>query len=77
MLINGVRDQLGEDYDIDTHFTPKYKPWDERLCFVPNADMFEAMKSGKASVVTDHIDQFTETGIKLKSGERINRRYNH
>lgn len=71
MLINGVRDQLGEDYDIDTHFTPKYKPWDERLCFVPNADMFEAMKSGKASVVTDHIDQFTETGIKLKSGEEL------
>ena len=71
MLINGVRAHLGEDYDIDTHFTPKYKPWDERLCFVPNADMFEAMKSGKASVVTDHIDQFTETGIKLKSGEEL------
>ena len=71
MLINGVRDQLGEDYDIDTHFTPKYKPWDERLCFVPNADMFEAMKSGKASVVTDHIDKFTETGIKLKSVEEL------
>ena len=71
MLINGVKAHLGEDYDIDTHFTPKYKPWDERLCFVPNADMFEAMKSGKASVVTDHIDQFTETGIKLKSGEEL------
>ena len=71
MLINGVRGHLGEGYDIDTHFTPKYKPWDERLCFVPNADMFEAMKSGKASVVTDHIDQFTETGIKLKSGEEL------
>ena len=71
MLINGVRAHLGEDYDIDTHFTPKYKPWDERLCFVPNADMFESMKSGKASVVTDHIDQFTETGIKLKSGEEL------
>ena len=47
MLINGVRGHLGEGYDIDTHFTPKYKPWDERLCFVPNADMFEAMKAYK------------------------------
>ncbi len=71
MLINGVKDHLGEDYDIDTHFTPKYKPWDERLCFVPNADLFEAMKAGKASVVTDHIDEFTETGIKLKSGKEL------
>ena len=71
MLINGVKDHLGEDYDIETHFTPKYKPWDERLCFVPNADFFEAMKAGKASVVTDHIDEFTETGIKLKSGKEL------
>ncbi len=71
MLINGVKDHLGEDYDIDTHFTPKYKPWDERLCFVPNADFFESMKAGKASVVTDHIDEFTETGIKLKSGKEL------
>ena len=69
MLINGVRDHLGKDYDIETHFTPRYKPWDERLCFVPNADFFEAMKAGKASVVTDHIDEFTENGIKLKSGK--------
>ena len=71
MLINGVKDHLGEDYDIETHFTPKYKPWDERLCFVPNADFFEAMKAGKASVVTDHIDEFTETGIKLRSGKEL------
>jgi len=71
MLINGVRDHLGEGYDIDTHFTPRYKPWDERLCFVPNADFFEAMKAGKASVVTDQIDEFTETGIKLESGKQL------
>ncbi len=71
MLINGVRDQLGEDFDIEKHFTPKYKPWDERLCFVPNADFFEAMKAGKASVVTDQIDEFTKTGIRLKSGEKL------
>tara|TARA_B100000029_G_scaffold513205_2_gene612020 strand:- start:2063 stop:3532 length:1470 start_codon:yes stop_codon:yes gene_type:complete len=71
MLINGVRDQLGEDFDIEKHFTPRYKPWDERLCFVPNADFFEAMKAGKASVVTDHIEKFTKSGIKLKSGKEL------
>ena len=71
MLINGVRDQLGEDFDIEKHFTPRYKPWDERLCFVPNADFFEAMKTGKASVVTDHIEELTNSGIKLKSGKEL------
>ncbi|SVB66827.1 uncharacterized protein METZ01_LOCUS219681, partial [marine metagenome] len=71
LLIDGVRAHLGDEYDIETHFTPKYNPWDQRLCFVPNADMFEAIKSGKASVITDHIDQFTEDGIKLKSGKEL------
>ena len=71
LLIDGVRAHLGDKYDIETHFTPKYNPWDQRLCFVPNADMFEAIKSGKASVITDHIDQFTEDGIKLKSGKEL------
>ena len=71
-LINGVKEYLGEDYDIEKHFTPKYKPWDQRLCFVPNGDMFEAIKSGKAEVVTDTIDRFTEEGILLNSGETIN-----
>jgi cation diffusion facilitator CzcD-associated flavoprotein CzcO len=63
-----VREQLGPDYDVDTHFTPSYNPWDQRLCLVPDADLFTALKSGKASVVTDHIQTFTETGIRLRSG---------
>ncbi|MBX3490822.1 NAD(P)/FAD-dependent oxidoreductase [Parvibaculum sp.] len=70
-ILKGVREQLGPDYDIDTHFTPKYNPWDQRLCLVPNGDLFEAIKKGDASVVTDHIDTFTETGIKLKSGKEL------
>ena len=71
MLIDGVRAHLGNDYDIETHFTPKYNPWEQRLCLVPNADMFEAIKAGKASVITDHIDRFTEDGIMLKSGKEL------
>jgi cation diffusion facilitator CzcD-associated flavoprotein CzcO len=70
-ILKGVREQLGPDYDIDTHFTPKYNPWDQRLCLVPNGDLFESIKKGEASVVTDHIDTFTETGIKLKSGKEL------
>ncbi len=71
MILNGVREQLGEDYDIDTHFTPTYNPWDQRLCLVPNGDLFDAIKDERASVVTDHIETFTETGIKLKSGQEL------
>ena len=71
MLIDGVKQHLGEDYDIETHFTPKYQPWDQRLCFVPNGDMFEAIKNGKAEVVTDTIDSFTKDGILLDSGNKI------
>jgi cation diffusion facilitator CzcD-associated flavoprotein CzcO len=62
---------LGADYDVATHFTPAYNPWDQRLCLVPDADMFEAIGSGKAKVVTGEIDTFTETGIRLKSGEEL------
>jgi len=69
MLINGVKDLLGPDYDIDKHFTPKYMPWDQRMCLVPNGDMFEAINSGKVSVVTDTIDEFSTKGIKLDSGK--------
>ena len=71
MLIDHVREHLGEDYDVDKHFTPRYMPWDQRLCFVPNGDMFQAMNSGKASVVTDTINEFTPKGIKLDSGEEL------
>ncbi len=62
---------LGPDYPVDPHFTPKYDPWDQRLCLIPDSDLFEALKGGKAEVVTDQIETFTETGIKLKSGAEL------
>jgi len=70
-LINEVRKKLDVNYDIDTHFTPNYNPWDQRLCLVPNGDLFNAINAGKASVVTDHIDRFTKEGIQLKSGDEL------
>ncbi len=70
-LLKMARKELGPDYDIDKHFTPRYGPWDQRLCLVPNSDLFHAIRSGKASVVTDEIDTFTEDGLLLKSGEAI------
>ena len=70
-LINMVRQELGEDYDVKQHFTPNYNPWDQRICLVPNSDLFKAIKSGKAEVVTDRIDTFTEDGILLKSGNEL------
>jgi monooxygenase len=71
MIIEGVRKELGPDYDVETHFTPSYNPWDQRLCLVPNSDLFAAIRSGKAEVVTDHIDRFTETGVKTQSGKQL------
>jgi cation diffusion facilitator CzcD-associated flavoprotein CzcO len=68
-LVGMVRAQLGPDYDVATHFTPTYNPWDQRLCLVPDADLFEALKRGRASVATDHIERFTAEGIVLKSGK--------
>jgi len=68
ILIKGVEKSLGADYDA-THFTPSYNPWDQRLCLVPDGDLFKAIKAKKASVVTDHIETFTENGIQLKSGK--------
>ena len=70
-IINMVKAELGPDYDVATHFTPSYNPWDQRLCLVPDADLFIAIKGGKAAVVTDHIETFTPTGIKLKSGAEL------
>ncbi len=70
-MIEGVRKQLGPDFDVEKHFTPRYDPWDQRVCLVPDADLFLALKSGKASVVTDTIAGFTETGIALDSGEKL------
>jgi len=71
MLLDMVREELGPDYDVETHFTPNYNPWDQRLCLVPNGDLFEVIKSGQVSVVTDHIDTFTKTGLRLKSGQEL------
>jgi monooxygenase len=71
MLQNGAAKQLPSDYDIATHFTPAYEPWDQRVCLVPDGDFFAAIKAGKADVVTDHIEEFTTTGIKLRSGAEL------
>ncbi len=70
-LLGKTRKALGDDYDVETHFTPDYDPWDQRLCLVPNGDLFDAITSGDASVVTDHVDRFTPTGIALRSGEHL------
>jgi cation diffusion facilitator CzcD-associated flavoprotein CzcO len=70
-LVGQVAKQLDGAADVATHFTPSYKPWDQRLCLVPDADLFGAITSGRASVVTDHIDTFTETGIRLRSGATL------
>lgn len=70
-LIGMVRDHLGPDYDVGTHFTPRYNPWDQRLCLVPDADLFEAIKQGRATVVTGTIDRFVTDGIRLSSGETL------
>ena len=66
-----LRVELGDDYDIEKHFSPSYKPWDQRMCLVPDSDLFKAIKKNKASVVTDQISQFISDGILLKSGEKI------
>ncbi|POX87552.1 FAD-containing monooxygenase EthA [Mycobacterium kansasii] len=71
LLIANVRRQLPKDFDVDTHFTPHYNPWDQRLCMVPDGDLFKAISAGQASVVTDRIERFTETGILLESGQEL------
>ena len=71
LIVGGVRQMLGPDYDVAKHFTPKYNPWDQRLCLVPDADLFRAIRKKKASVVTDPIETFTEKGIRLKSGAEL------
>ncbi|WP_026940726.1 flavin-containing monooxygenase [Hellea balneolensis] len=62
---------LGKDYPVDKHFSPKYDPWDQRVCMIPDEDMFIAIREGRASVETDHIEKFTSDGILLKSGETL------
>jgi cation diffusion facilitator CzcD-associated flavoprotein CzcO len=70
-LLNGVRAYLGPDFDIEKHFTPRYRPWRQRIAFVPDGDIFKGIASGQASIVTDEIDRFTEKGILLKSGDEL------
>lgn len=70
-LLSQVRAHLGKAYDIEKHFTPTYRPWRQRIAFIPDADLFKSIASGKASVVTDEIDHFTQTGIQLKSGAHL------
>ena len=71
LLRRGVEARLPAGYDIDRHFKPSYQPWDQRLCFVPDGDMFEAISDGRASVVTDRIERFTERGVRLESGVEL------
>ena len=70
-MLAGVRAYLGPDYDVDTHFTPKYRPWRQRIAFVPDGDIFKGIAAGKATVVTDEIENFTEKGILLQSGKEL------
>lgn len=70
-LLAGARMHLGDDFDIDKHFTPSYRPWHQRLALIPDGDLFKALRAGTANVVTDHIERFTKTGILLKSGEEL------
>jgi cation diffusion facilitator CzcD-associated flavoprotein CzcO len=71
LIRKGVERKLPPGYDIDTHFKPRYNPWDQRMCLVPDADLFQAISSGRASVVTDRIASFVEDGIELESGDRL------
>ena len=70
-ILDLVRQELGPDYDVETHLAPRYNPWDQRLCLVPDSDLFAAIRSGNVSIVTDHIATFTETGIQLRSGQAL------
>lgn len=70
-LIGWVRDHLGADYDVATHFTPRYDPWDQRLCLVPDGDLFASIKSGRAEMVTGTIDRFDEGGLRMADGRHV------
>ena len=70
-LVRMVREALGAQFDVDKHFKPHYKPWDQRLCLVPDGDLFNALREGRASVVTDQVETFTPQGIQLQSGELL------
>ena len=71
VIRRGVQRRLPEGYDVDTHFNPRYNPWQQRMCLVPDSDLFEVLSRGDASIVTDGIETFTETGLKLTSGAEL------
>ncbi len=70
-IMGAIQKYLGPDYDVATHFSPRYKPWDQRVCLVPDGDLFRAIKGGKAEIVTDEIERFTGDGVALKSGRTL------
>ena len=70
-ILKVAQDELGADYDVATHLSPRYNPWDQRLCVAPDGDLFRVIQAGKAAVVTDQIERFTENGITLQSGEEL------
>ena len=70
-ILDLARNELGSNYDIDKHFTPSYKPWDQRICLVPDSDLFEAINNNKASIITDTINEFQSDGVLLNSGEKV------
>jgi monooxygenase len=71
LIRKGVQKELPPGYDLDTHFTPRYDPWDQRVCLVPDGDLFAALRSGRASIATDRIETFTESGLRLASGAEL------
>lgn len=70
-ILKQARAHLGPDFDVETHFNPRYNPWDQRLCVAPDGDLFQAIRSGRVSIVTDQIETFTETGVRLSSGAEL------
>jgi monooxygenase len=70
-ILDLAQKELGPEYDVEKHLSPRYNPWDQRLCLIPDGDLFSAIRSGSASIVTDEIATFTETGIRLQSGDEL------
>ncbi|HEX2337378.1 MAG TPA: NAD(P)/FAD-dependent oxidoreductase [Hyphomicrobiaceae bacterium] len=71
MILNGVRQAVGPDCDVEAHFNPRYNPWEQRLCLAPNGDFFQSIRQGRTTIVTDEIETFVETGLKLRSGRHL------
>ena len=71
LILQGIKEALGPDYDVERHFGPRYNPWDQRMCMAPEGDLFTAISAGKVAVVTERIDRFVEAGIRLESGELL------